>query len=106
MPEDVQKLAEKRSELRRTGKFEEADKVRQEIESKGLVYVTCRIRRKSTRLRMLKAVIFDLNGTILSDEDEYALSFRNVLKSLGVKVENNFSHTKGIGLKANWDTLK
>lgn len=55
---------------------------------------------------MLKAVIFDLNGTILSDEDEYALSFRNVLKSLGVKVENNFSHTKGIGLKANWDTFK
>lgn len=35
VPKDVQKLAEKRSELRRRGKFEEADKVRQEIESKG-----------------------------------------------------------------------
>ncbi len=55
---------------------------------------------------MLRAVIFDLNGTILSDEDEYSLSFLQVLKSLGVEVEKNFSHTKGVGLKANWESFK
>ena len=55
---------------------------------------------------MLKAVIFDLNGTILSDEDEYALSFLRVLGKLGTKVEENFSHMKGVGLKANWEILK
>ncbi len=55
---------------------------------------------------MLKAVIFDLNGTILSDEDEYSLAFLRVLKSLGVKVGKNFSHTKGVGLKANWESFR
>ncbi len=55
---------------------------------------------------MLRAVIFDLNGTILSDEDEYSLSFLRVLESLGVKPEKNFSHTKGVGLKANWEFFK
>lgn len=55
---------------------------------------------------MLKAVIFDLNGTILSDEDEYALSFLRVLEKLGAKVGENFSHTKGVGLNANWENFK
>lgn len=55
---------------------------------------------------MLRAVIFDLNGTILSDEDEYLLAFKRVLKKLGVDPERNFYHTKGIGLKANWTLFK
>ncbi len=35
VPEDVKKLAEMRANLRKEGKFEEADKIRQEIENKG-----------------------------------------------------------------------
>ncbi len=34
-PEDIQKLAKMRADLRKEGKFEEADKIRQEIENKG-----------------------------------------------------------------------
>ncbi|BCX14975.1 MAG: haloacid dehalogenase [Patescibacteria group bacterium] len=55
---------------------------------------------------MLKAVIFDLNGTILDDEEIYAKSFKNVLLSLGVKVGDNFTHTTGIGVKENWANFK
>jgi beta-phosphoglucomutase len=50
----------------------------------------------------LSAVIFDLNGTILDDEDEYGKAFAEVLKSLGVEVAPDFPHTRGIGVKANW----
>ncbi|MGD8744598.1 MAG: HAD family phosphatase [Candidatus Woesebacteria bacterium] len=53
----------------------------------------------------IQAVIFDLNGTVLSDEDEYATAFRRVLKSLGKKVDKNFPHTKGIGVDENWPIL-
>lgn len=35
IPEEIKKLAEIRASLRKEGKFEEADKIRQEIESKG-----------------------------------------------------------------------
>lgn len=51
------------------------------------------------------AVIFDLNGTILEDEDEYSRAFRKVLKSLGVKVTDEDSHIKGIGVRENWPVL-
>lgn len=53
----------------------------------------------------LAAVIFDLNGTILDDEDLYAEAFRDVLKSLGVSVNENVRHVKGIGVKENWPIL-
>lgn len=53
----------------------------------------------------LAAVIFDLNGTILDDEDLYAEAFRDVLKSLGADVGENASHVKGIGVKENWPIL-
>lgn len=55
---------------------------------------------------MLKAVIFDLNGTILDDEEIYEKSFKNVLLSLGVKVGDDFTHTTGIGVKENWANFK
>ena len=48
------------------------------------------------------SAIFDLNGTILSDEDEYGIAFENVLKNLKVKIDNSCKHTPGIGLKKNW----
>lgn len=35
IPEEIKKLIEKREELRKEGKFEEADKIRKEIEKKG-----------------------------------------------------------------------
>ncbi len=53
----------------------------------------------------ITAVIFDLNGTILEDEDEYARAFIKVLKSLGVTATEAESHTKGIGVKENWPLL-
>ena len=54
---------------------------------------------------VLSAVIFDLNGTILEDEDEYGKAFNIVLKSLGVDSQTEFPQTKGIGVKENWVKL-
>lgn len=51
------------------------------------------------------AVIFDLNGTILEDEDEYGKAFVKVLKALNVEVNNSFPQEKGIGVKENWQRL-
>ncbi len=48
------------------------------------------------------AVIFDLDGTVIDNEDEYGEAFRKVLKSLGKKVDKKFPHTSGIGVKENW----
>lgn len=48
------------------------------------------------------AVIFDLNGTILEDEDEYGKAFNRVLKSLEVDSKTDYPHEKGIGVKENW----
>jgi HAD superfamily hydrolase (TIGR01509 family) len=53
----------------------------------------------------ISAVIFDLNGTILEDEDEYGKAFGNVLKSLGVEVKIPFPQVRGIGVKENWLSL-
>lgn len=51
----------------------------------------------------VSAVIFDLNGTILDDEDEYGKAFNKVLKSLGVDSKSEYPQEKGIGVKENWD---
>ncbi len=53
----------------------------------------------------LSAVIFDLNGTVLEDEDEYGKAFNIVLKSLGVETGVTHPHTAGIGVEANWPLL-
>lgn len=53
----------------------------------------------------LSAVIFDLDGTILEDEDEYGKAFNKVLKSLGIDAKTGFPHDRGIGVKENWDNL-
>ena len=50
----------------------------------------------------ISAVIFDLNGTILEDEDEYGRAFNKVLKSLGVETSAEPPQIKGIGVKENW----
>lgn len=52
------------------------------------------------------AVIFDLDGTVLENEQIYAKAFNIVLKNHGVTVEEGvFTHSRGIGLEANWDHL-
>lgn len=50
----------------------------------------------------LKAVIFDLNGTVLADEGEYGKAFKKVLKSLGVNTNEEYPHAGGIGVEENW----
>ena len=53
----------------------------------------------------ISAVLFDLDGTILEDEDEYGRAFNKVLKSLGVETETLLPQTKGIAVKENWPLL-
>lgn len=53
----------------------------------------------------ISAVIFDLNGTILEDEDEYGKAFNTVLKSLGIDSKTKHPQEKGIDVKTNWDLL-
>lgn len=53
----------------------------------------------------LSAIIFDLNGTILSDEDEYGIAFKKVLEGLGAKVQEKYPHQSGIGVEENWPRL-
>ena len=53
----------------------------------------------------ISAVIFDLDGTVLDNEDEYGAAFRKVLLSLGKRTDKKFPHTSGIGVKENWPRL-
>ena len=52
-----------------------------------------------------KAVIFDLDGTVLSNEDEYGAAFKKVLENLGAKNVPVYPHIGGIGVKENWPGL-
>src|SRR3989344_4894062 len=54
-------------------------------------------------------VIFDLDGTVLNNEEAYAKAFTDVLVQNGVSKDkfNEFHpHITGIGLDANWVKLK
>ena len=51
----------------------------------------------------LSAVIFDLDGTVLADEDEYCQAFCTVLTKLGVEKQTECPHIPGIGMEANWE---
>lgn len=53
----------------------------------------------------IAAVIFDLDGTILDNEDEYGAAFREVLRGLGKRVDSKYPHVGGIGVKENWPLL-
>lgn len=53
----------------------------------------------------ISAVIFDLDGTILEDEDEYGHAFNKVLKSLGIDSKTPTPQVRGIGVKGNWPIL-
>lgn len=52
------------------------------------------------------AVIFDLNGTILSDEDEYGKAFNKVLAGFNIKTGKVYPHESGIGVSENWSKFK
>lgn len=54
---------------------------------------------------IISVVIFDLDGTVLDNEDEYGAAFRKVLRSLGKHVDKKYPHTPGIGVKENWPLL-
>jgi len=53
----------------------------------------------------VSAVIFDLDGTVLDNEDEYGAAFRTILRLLGKKVDKKYPHIGGIGVKENWPRL-
>jgi len=53
----------------------------------------------------ISAVIFDLDGTVLTDEDEYGKAFKTVLSRLGVEEDSEFPHKGGIGVEENWEYL-
>lgn len=52
-----------------------------------------------------EAVIFDLDGTVLTNEDEYGEAFNRVLRRLGVDTNEEYPHESGIGVEENWPRL-
>lgn len=56
-------------------------------------------------MNKITAVIFDLDGTVLDNEDEYGASFKKVLEALGAKNISDFPQTGGIGVEENWPKL-
>ncbi len=52
----------------------------------------------------LKAVIFDLDGTVIDNEWVYDHSFCEVLKEFQISCEE-LNHIPGIGLKENWERM-
>lgn len=53
----------------------------------------------------LSAVIFDLDGTVLDNEEQYGRAFKSVLKDLGVNTKEKRPQIAGIGVKENWPHL-
>lgn len=54
---------------------------------------------------IISAVIFDLDGTVLDNEDEYGIAFNKVLKSFGVNTGLDYPQVGGIGVHENWGIL-
>src|SRR4030042_2898433 len=54
---------------------------------------------------MVKAVLFDLNGTVLADEYIYGRAFGKVLSFLGRKTDKVYPQIAGIGVEENWPRL-
>lgn len=52
------------------------------------------------------AVIFDLDGTLLDNEEIYCQAFVRVLKKHKVDFAKSCPHTPGIGLRENWVKMK
>jgi HAD superfamily hydrolase (TIGR01509 family) len=54
---------------------------------------------------IISAVIFDLDGTVLDNEDEYGKAFNKVLKDLGVDSGTDYPAVGSIGVHENWPIL-
>lgn len=54
---------------------------------------------------IISAVIFDLDGTVLDNEDEYGKAFNKVLKSLGFNSGTDYPQVGSIGVHENWPIL-
>src|SRR3989304_3469287 len=52
----------------------------------------------------MKAVIFDLDGTLINNEWIYDRAYCEVLKKLNISCEQ-LNHTPGIGLEENWKRM-
>jgi len=52
----------------------------------------------------VKAVIFDLDGTLIDNEWIYDRAFCAVLKNLNISCEQ-LNHTPGIGVRENWEKM-
>lgn len=53
-----------------------------------------------------KAVIFDLDGTVVADENEYGEAFNRVLARFGIDTGSSYPHIAGIGVEENWEIFK
>jgi HAD superfamily hydrolase (TIGR01509 family) len=53
----------------------------------------------------LSAAIFDLDGTVLNNEEEYGRAFKKVLQNLGICIGEKYPHISGIGIKESWEFL-
>lgn len=56
---------------------------------------------------MMSTIIFDLDGTVLDNEPEWEMAFREVMKVNNLKIEgfklaNGWYHEPGIGILPNW----
>lgn len=54
----------------------------------------------------IEAIIFDLNGTVLSDEKIYGSAFLSVLSEYGIETDTDYPHKGGIGVEENWVLFK
>jgi HAD superfamily hydrolase (TIGR01509 family) len=52
----------------------------------------------------MKAIIFDLDGTLINNEWIYDRAYCEVLKNLNISCEQ-LNHTPGIGLEENWKRM-
>lgn len=50
----------------------------------------------------ISGVIFDLDGTAIQSEGQWAKAFRKVLKDIGIKALQRYPQIGGIGVEANW----
>lgn len=58
-------------------------------------------------MRKIGAVIFDLDGTVLDNEDVYGQAFSAVFRMHNVAlIDGKSPHTPGIGMEENWKLLK
>ena len=53
-----------------------------------------------------KAAIFDLDGTVVADENEYGEAFNRILRRFGIVTGSFYPHVAGIGVEENWEKFK